>query len=74
MKRYGDEKMCPMPRKTRIRCPLAQCVERPLVDSCALLLDSLRGPSRVGAIRRRRQTSGRKAAAMLTLLVRGIAQ
>src|SRR5262249_24691950 len=42
---YSDEKMCPMSRETRIRCPLPQYVERSLVGSCALLFDSLRGPS-----------------------------
>src|SRR5262245_43790293 len=42
---YSDEKMCPMSRKTRIRCPLPQCVERSLVGSCGLLFDSLRGAS-----------------------------
>src|SRR5262245_53280104 len=39
------ETMRPMSRKTRIRCPLPYFVERPLVDSCALLLDPLRGSS-----------------------------
>src|SRR6516165_2614494 len=42
---YSDEKMCPMSRKTRIRCPLPQCVERSLVGSCGVLFDSLRGAS-----------------------------
>ena len=42
---YSNEKMCPMSRKTRIRCPLPQCVERSLVGSCGLLFDSLRGAS-----------------------------
>src|SRR6516164_6626310 len=42
---YSDEKMCAMSRKTRIRCPLPQCVERSLVGSCGLLFDSLRGAS-----------------------------
>src|SRR5215831_298468 len=53
---YSDEKMCPTSRKTRIRCPLPQCVERSLVGSCGLFFDSLRGASRAGAIRRPRQT------------------
>src|SRR5215831_18984395 len=46
---YSDEKMCPMSRKTRIRCPLPQCVERPLVGSCGLLFDSLRGATPVAS-------------------------
>src|SRR5262245_20350855 len=46
---YSDEKMCPMSRETRIRCPLPQCVERPLVGSCGLLFDSLRGATPVAS-------------------------
>ena len=42
---YSNEKMCPMSRKTRIRCPLPQRVERSLVGSCGLLFDPLRGAS-----------------------------
>jgi len=41
----SNEKMRPMSRKTRIRCPLPQFVEWSLVDSCSLLFDPLRGSS-----------------------------
>jgi len=51
LRRNSNEKMRPMSRKTRIRCPLPQSVERPLVDSRSLLFDPLRGSSWAGATR-----------------------
>src|SRR5262249_36192501 len=52
MRRTNNEKMRPMSRKTRIRCPLPQFVEWALVGSRSLLLDPLRSSLRAGAIRR----------------------
>jgi hypothetical protein len=42
LRRNSNEKMRPMSRKTRIRCPLPQFVEWALVGSRSLLLDPLR--------------------------------
>jgi hypothetical protein len=50
MRRTSNEKMRPMSRKTRIRCPLPQFVEWALVGSRSLLLDPLRSSLRAGAI------------------------
>src|SRR5215510_1057640 len=42
LRRNSNEKMRPMSRKTRIRCPFPQFVEWALVGSRSLLLDPLR--------------------------------
>jgi hypothetical protein len=42
-RRGSYEKMRPVPRKARIRCPLPQLMERPLVGSHSILFVSLRG-------------------------------